>query len=424
MIAMKTLFLLLSLAALGSAERRNERVDAFLLDSMRAGNIDAWIVVTREGNFDPLSEDFGFHLGRGALVFWDRGGDRVTRWALVSSLDVVPLLDTGIYDRVETFERNEPFEKRLAELLGELDADRIGVNMSTTSGIADGLSATYLDVLKRALGPKADRIVSAETTILSFRSKRLPSEVGLYRKAALDTHEVIMEALTGGFVEPGKTTQRALHDHVQALAKERGYPELAWERDQCPGVYSGLFRDLSHAAAKEVVIEPGDILWVDFGVRFEGYTTDVIRAAYVLRPGEAEAPPDVQRMFDTLERANEGAMKAMKPGALGWEVDAVAREVVTEAGYPEFFHSTGHPVGRVVHGAGPSLGPKSSGSGVAVGLRLEPGQIFAVEPSVMRKMPELGGAYIINMEEEVLVTETGSEYLTPHQKELILIGPR
>jgi len=389
---------------------------------MRAANIDAWIILTREGNFDPLSEDFGFHLGRGALVFWDQGGERVERWALVTSLDVVPLRDTGIYDRVATFERNESFEDGLRSLLSELDAQRIGVNTSETNGIADGLSATYLEVLKRALGDKASRIMSAERAVLSFRSKRLASEVELYRKAALDTHEIIMEALTGDFIRPGITTQRALRDYVQELAAEKGYPEVAWEREQCPGVYSGLFRDLSHAAAKEVVIEPGDILWVDFGVRFEGYTTDVIRASYVLRPGETEAPPEVRKMFETLERANRGAMKAMKPGIAGWEVDRVAREIVTEAGFPEFFHSTGHPVGRVVHGAGPSLGER--GRGIAPDLELEAGQIFAVEPSVMRKMPELGGAYIINMEEEVLVTETGSEYLTPHQTELILIEPR
>lgn len=401
--------------------RMAERVDEFLQSSMRAGDIDAWIILTREGNLDPLSEDFGFHLGTGALIFWDRGSDRAERWALVSSLDVVPLKDTGIYDRIETFERDVPFEEALTSLLSELDAERIGVNMSDGSGLADGLSATSHALLMRALGDRSDRVTSAETTIMSFRSKRLPSEVELYRKAALDTHEILMEALTGDFIRPGVTTQKALRDYVQDLAKERGYPELAWDRDHCPGVYSGLFRDLSHAAAKEVVIEPGDILWVDFGVRFEGYTTDVIRAAYLLKPGETEAPPEVAKMFETLERANRAAMRAMKPGVAGWEVDRVAREIVTEAGYPEFFHSTGHPVGRLVHGAGPSLGARGSRGRSTAELLLEPGQIFAVEPSVMRKMPELGGAYIINMEEEVLVTETGSEYLTPHQTEIILI---
>ena len=160
----RMMYLLLALllwSATAVADRRSERIDAFLLESMRAGDIDAWVLLTREGNFDPLSEDFGFHLGRGALVFWDQGGERVTRWALVTSLDVVPLRDTGIYDRVEIFERDESFEDALTRLLGELDAERIGVNMSTTSGIADGLSATFHGVLTRALGERADRLVSA-----------------------------------------------------------------------------------------------------------------------------------------------------------------------------------------------------------------------------------------------------------------------
>ena len=127
-----------------AAERRNARIDAFLLGSMRSGGIEAWIVLIREGNFDPLSDDFGFHLGRAALVFEDRGEDRMERWAFVSSLDVVPLRETGIYDRVETFERDGSFEEKLAMLIDDLEAERIGVNVSETSGIADGLSATLV----------------------------------------------------------------------------------------------------------------------------------------------------------------------------------------------------------------------------------------------------------------------------------------
>lgn len=71
------------------------------MDSMRYGGLDAWIVLTREGNPDPLSMDFGFHLGRAALIFLDRGGQRVERWALISSLDEVVLSESQIYDRVE-----------------------------------------------------------------------------------------------------------------------------------------------------------------------------------------------------------------------------------------------------------------------------------------------------------------------------------
>lgn len=246
----------------------------------------------------------------------------------------------------------------------------------------------------------------------------------LYRKAARDTEEILIEALTGGFIVPGRTTQAELRDHVQQLAHRKGYPELAWEAETCPGVYSGIFKALSHAPPKDVVIQPGDILWVDFGVRFHGYTTDMIRASYLLKDGESEPPAEVKKMFATLRRANEAAAAIMKPGVEGYRVDAAAREVVTEAGYPEFFHATGHPVGRVVHGAGPALAPRSGRFGPAVEMKLEPGQIFAVEPSVMRPAETEDGAYIMNMEEEVLITDDGSEYLAPHQTELILIPPR
>ena len=404
------------------ASLRNERIDSFLLESMRAGDLDAWVILTREGNMDPLSGDFGFHLGTGALIFLDRGGPRAERLALVSSLDLVPLRESGIYDRVHTFERDQRFEDELAKLLKDIDAERIGVNMSDAVGVADGLSASFHRLLKNALGPdKAGRLVSAERAILSFRSKKLPAEIQLYRKAVAVTREILHETFTGGFIRPGVTTRKDVRDHVHELAARRGYSETAWEREGCPGVYSGLFRDLSHASPDEQVIEPGDILWVDFGIRFHGYTTDMIRAGYLLRPGETEPPPEVQRMFDTSKAANRAAVAAMRPGAAGYEVDAAARKVVTDAGYPEFFHATGHPVGIEVHGAGPRLGPKGPKYGSAVDLRLEAGQIFAIEPSVMLPKEELGGSWIVNIEEEVLVTEDGAVYLSPPQEELYLL---
>ncbi len=411
---------------LSAAEaRRNARIDAFLLDSMRAADLDAWIILTREGNFDPLSEDFGFHLGRGALIFLDLG-DRASRWAVVSSLDLVPLRQSGIYDEIIGFERNQSFEEVLEEVLGRalegLEIERIGINTSETSGIADGLTATFLELLKRALGPRrSSQLVSAETAVLSFRSKKLPEEIDIYRRAVAATRDILHETFTGGFLRPGVTTQAELRDHVQALAAERGYTELSWEREACPGVYSGLFTDLSHAEPSARVIQPGDILWVDFGVRDSGLATDMIRAGYLLRPGETEPPAEVQRMFTTLLAANRAAVAAMRPGVAGWEVDAAARRVVTEAGYPEFFHATGHPVGREVHGAGPSPGPRGVKYGAAVELRLEAGQIFAIEPSVMLPREELGGAWIINVEEEVLVMPDGAEYLVPPQSELYLV---
>ena len=407
--------------------RRLERVDRFLLESMRTADLDAWIILTREGNFDPLSEDFGVHLGRGGLIFLDRGGDRVARVAVITSLDLVPLRQSGIFDEIVPLERRQSFEEVLSKVLDrELSSmkrlERIGINRSESSGIADGLSATYDGLLRRALGPeRSGKLVSAEVAVMSFRSKKLDEEIEIYRRGVAVTHEILHEAFTGGFIIPGRTTQAEVHGHVQELAARRGYTELAWEADGCPGVYSGLFSDLSHAEPGVRVIMPGDILWIDFGIRIEGLATDMIRAGYVLREGETEPPEEVRAMFATLLRANRAAVAAMRPGAKGWEVDAAAREIVTAAGYPEFFHSTGHPVGREAHGAGPSLGPKGVKYGSAVELELEQGQIFAVEPSVMLRREEEDGAWIINVEEEVLVTSEGAVYLSAPQEELYLL---
>src|SRR5262249_56988319 len=89
-------------------------------------------------------------------------------------------------------------------------------------------------------------------------------------------------------------------------------------------------------------VEPGHLGHVGLGVRRDGYCSALQRMWYVRRPGESAPPADVQRAFDTVVRAIEAGAAALRPGVRGFEVDAAARQVVVEAGYPEFKHGLGH----------------------------------------------------------------------------------
>jgi len=102
-----------------------------------------------------------------------------------------------------------------------------------------------------------------------------------------------------------------------------------------------------------------------------------------LRPGETAAPPEVQKAFETVRDANRAAAAALKPGAKGTEVDAAGRRVVAEAGYPDFVHATGHPIGFYTHDLGPLLAPDwPDRYGKLGAYAIEPDQTFAVEPSL------------------------------------------
>ena len=132
-----------------------------------------------------------------------------------------------------------------------------------------------------------------------------------------------------------------------------------------------------------------------------------------------EAPPEpVQRAFATVVRAIQAAAAKLAPGVEGWVVDAAARREIAEAGYPEYRHATGHHVGRAAHDGGGVLGPKWERYGDAPLRPLETGNVVTLELGI----ENVDGRGYIGLEEMLLVTETGCEYLTQPQTSLPLLG--
>ena len=136
---------------------------------------------------------------------------------------------------------------------------------------------------------------------------------------------------------------------------------------------------------------------------------------YYLGDGEEMPPDEVQRGFDTVTGAIKAGVDAMKPGVAGKEIDAIVRNIILEAGYPEFKHATGHQIGREVHDGGALLGPEWERYGESPNWLLEAGQVYTIEPSLI-----VEGFGNIGVEEDVLVTENGCEYLHEPQTELVI----
>jgi len=173
---------------------------------------------------------------------------------------------------------------------------------------------------------------------------------------------------------------------------------------------------MTHRSPSDVPIEPGDFLVMDFSVDYMGYASDIARTVYFLKHGQTLAPGSMQDPFDTAVGAIDEALKFIKPGVKGYDVDAAARKFITDRGFPEIRHSTGHQIGRRVHDGGTSLAPKWERYRDAPYGVLEKGMLFAVEPTVLQD----DGPCVI-VEENVLVTEEGVEVLSKRQTKLILI---
>jgi Xaa-Pro aminopeptidase len=376
-------------------------------------NVDVWLTFVREtsaGGDPVLPLIYGHDLTWQSALILTRGGERV---AIVGHFETDPAQRTGAYPTVIAYD--ESIRPDLLRTLERLNPGHIALNYSVDDVHADGLGYGLYQVLMGYLQdtPFAERVVSAEPIISALRGRKTRGEIERIQ-AAIETTTQIYQR-TFDFVQVGMT-EREIADFMRAQVDELGL-ETAWERAGCPIVNAGPDSPVGHVEPTDLKVTPGHLLHFDFGVRQDGYCSDIQRMVYVLGPGESGPPDPVGRAFDTVVRAIGEVVAAMKPGAIGADLDGIARQIVVDAGYPEYKHATGHQVGRTAHDGGALIGPAWERYGDSPNQSLEVGHVFTVEPSIF-----LPGYGIIGVEEDVLVTKAGAEYLHPPQTELILMG--
>ena len=374
--------------------------------------IDAWLTFVRETSAggDPVLPlvygDAGLTWESALLVH--RSGECV---AIVGRFEEHAARETGAYTSVIPYDQS--IRPALHAELERLQPASIAINTSQTDVMADGLShGMYLKLLEILHNtPFAARLVSAENIIRALRGRKTPAELDLIR-AAINAAEEIFEE-TFRFAEL-HMSESEISDFMHRRLDDRNL-DPAWSYDGCPIVNTGPDSPVGHAAPGTTTIQRGHILHIDFGVRQADYCSDLQRVAYFLKPGEREAPDEVLRAFETVSEAIHIAVKAMRPGITGREIDNLARQHIIQAGYPEFMHATGHQLGRLAHDGGGILGPAWERYGAAPDYTLEAGQVYTVEPSLV--LAEFG---VLGLEEDVVVTHQGAEFLSRPQAKLLL----
>lgn len=383
------------------------------IEILKEQNIDMWLTFVREtsGVRDPVLD---FLVGpndltwQSALIF-TRKGDRI---AVIGNLEKDAIARLGVFDELLGYDT--AVSGLLHETIARLNPDRIAVNTSHNNVHADGLTHAMYEILRGYLKdtPYAERLVSAEPVINSLRGRKTPTELARIKRAVEITDEIYRK--TFDFIKVGMT-EIEVGDYMQKLAGEYSVT-FAWPADSCPAVNSGPDSPVGHSGPTGIKVERGHIIHFDFGVKYEDYCSDIQRVCYVLREGETEAPPEVQRGFITVRTAIERSREAMKAGATGNSIDMISREIITDAGYPEYPYALGHQLGRVAHDGGALLGPLWEKYGDSPNQKLEVGQVFTIEPGLA-----VAGYGYIGLEEDVAITENGAEYFTEPQKEIVLI---
>lgn len=375
-------------------------------------NIDMWLIFVKESS---TIHDPSLDIVVGTNVTWHSAfmimKDGSTH-AFVGSLDVSNTKDCTAFENVYGYLKSlkEPF----VEFLYKYDPANIAVNYSKNTNLADGLThGMYLTLVDYLRDTKyLNRLISSEEIVSSLRGRKSAREIDLMRTSVKETERIFDEVT--GFIKPGRT-EKEIAQFILSKVSERGY-ETAWDVEHCPAVFTGPDTAGAHAGPTDRKVEKGHLLNIDFGVKINGYCSDMQRTWYILRDGESDAPENVKKGFYVLRDSIRLAGEKLKPGVTGCEVDDVARGHITSNGYDEYPHGLGHQLGRSAHDAGPGLFPRWEKYGTLPYIPLEKSQVFTIEPRLY-----VEGHGIVTMEEEVVLTESGCEYLSVPQTELILI---
>jgi Xaa-Pro aminopeptidase len=375
-------------------------------------DVDLWLTLVRETS---LTNDPSLELIAGTYSAWT-GAFLVSatgeKTAIVGRFDAPSVEDVGAY---EVIGYDESIRPALRETVERLAPRSIALNYSDSDAAADGLTHGLWRLLQETFAdtPYAERFLSSEGIVNALRGRKSPAEVERVRGAIRETEE-IFEVVTHG-LRPG-LRELELARLMQAEVERRGLG-YAWGSDHCPAVNAGPEKDVGHAPPGDLVTKRGELLHVDFGVSQADYCSDLQRVWYLLDEGETEAPEDVLSAWQAVWAAVDAGAAVLRPGAAGWEVDAAARESLTRAGYPEPMYALGHQLGRSAHDGGTVLAPRWDRYGAAPLGKVEEGNVFTLEYGT----PVPGRGYI-GLEEDVLVTADGIEWLSTPQRELWLVG--
>ncbi len=389
----------------------NEKIEQAIAIMQEQG-VDLWLNFVRETSSAP---DPVLDLIAGTNVVWPSAfiltasGKAV---AIVGSLDM-----QGVRDNVSRYEvvgYRDSVAEPLFKVLEEEQPNRIAINYSVNDVMADGLShgmyLTLIDYLKET--PWAGRLESSEMLVAALRGRKSPAELDRIKAAIRETLDIYGQVTE--HVRIGMSEQEVAAFITERM-EARGLTP-AWGADHCPSVFTGPDTAGAHAGPTTRKIEPGHIMNIDFGVRYEGYVSDLQRTWYFRRPGEALAPPEVEHGFDTIYAAIQKAAARLKPGVEGWTVDEVARKHIVASGYEEYPHALGHQVGRSAHDGAGLLCPIWDRYKKLPFLKVEAGQVYTLEPRLT-----VPGHGVVTIEEMVVVTETGCEFLSDPQLDLIQV---
>ncbi|WP_297693442.1 M24 family metallopeptidase [uncultured Eudoraea sp.] len=404
----------------------NERFEVLLPELMDQSDMDMWILISREYNEDPVLRTMlpatWLNARRRTILLFYRDKTKNTIEKLAVARYNVGNNISSAWDK-----EKEPDQwQRLIQLIEERNPKKIGLNYSKDHNIADGLDKTdYEEFLQNLPREYASRIVSAEQLAVRWIETRTEREMVIYNQLVSITHQIIAEAFSEKVITPGITTTTEVEWWMRQKVTDLGletwfHPTVDVQRtnDELEGhLYSFSGRP------DQMVILPGDLLHCDFGITYLRLNTDCQELAYVLKPGEKEAPEFLKQGLKDGNRVQDYLTKNMIRGRTGNQILKIALDQAKEAGFRPAIYT--HPLGSYGHSAGTTIGMWDSQGGImkddGENYPLNPNTVYAIELNTTINVPEWNRDIRIMLEEAGFYGEEGFRYVNGRQTELLLI---
>jgi Xaa-Pro aminopeptidase len=396
-----------------------ERLESLLPLAMREAGLDMWLVICQEDDLDPvfttlIPMDTWCPILQ-MLIFYDRGTKEG-----VERINLSMTNTKGLYDRPWNGRQMEEQWRLLAQIVEQRAPQRIGINTGAIQWAAGGLTHNLYSQLVEALPSRyVDRLESAEPLVTRWLSTLTDDEIGLYAHVVDVARHLIGACYSRGTIVPGVTTTQDLEWAYWQRCADLGL-SLAF-KPFFNLIRSGKAQEA--LGAEDTVIRPGDFIHCDVGIRYLRLNSDHQQIAYVLRPGETEAPAGARALLAEANRLQDIFMAAFEQGRSGNELltDILSRARREGIPNPKVYS---HSLGLFLHEPGPLIGlpweqERCPGRG---DVRLQVGNCFTMELSVCDSLPEWRGEEMrLPVEEDVAFTPTGCGVIQDRQTEFYLI---
>lgn len=385
------------------------RLNSVLPGLLEEEEFDAWMVIGRENNEDPIIKT----LLPGSF----NGASRVTAFLFTKEERFV-LSPYGsrmeeFYQCAWTIEEGDVF-KSIAKLLRDLKIRTLGLNFSEDFALADGITHSLFESLRQKFDDHI-HLVSAERIAVNWLQTRSEREIEVYRKLDRIAHTIIGNAFSRENIIPGVTTTRDIEIRLKKLASNLGL--RTWF-----GPDVDLQRRGAEDPRKTGVIEGGDLLHCDFGFMYSGLATDTQQMFYLKSDEENDLPEGLDDVIRKTNEVQDILARNFIEGISGNELLSISLRDAKERGLDATIYS--HPVGYHGHGAGPIIGlwnnqEKIPGTG---DLKIRNSTCFAMELNCRSALLSWDDQPVYGfLEETVAFRNNKIDYLDGRQEELFIL---